>query len=81
VSRFLTALIGALSSQDAQAFGDAAAEYNAIKKIDPWMTSLLLQCKRTIVVEEPITKGDGGAADGSDEEPAEQVASDEEDLS
>ena len=78
---FLTALIGALSSQNAQAFGDAAAEYNAIKKIDPWMTSLLLQCKRTIIVEEPVSLS--VAADESDEEaePAKQVASDEEDLS
>jgi hypothetical protein len=74
----LTALIAALSGQNAQAFGDAAAEYNAIKKIDPWLTTLLLQCKRTIVVEEPEAE----AADESDgEAPAAQAASDDEDLS
>jgi hypothetical protein len=42
---------------------------------------VLLQCKRTIIVEEPVSLS--VAADESDEEaePAKQVASDEEDLS
>jgi len=79
--KFISALIAALSENNADAFGAASAEYNAIKKIDPWMTSLLLQCKRSIVVEEPEEEeeeeyeeeeaaggGGGGGAAAEDEE-------------
>lgn len=40
---FVAALIAALETHNSEAFGVAASEYNSIKKIDPWMTTLLLQ--------------------------------------
>ena len=76
--RFLTSILAAMSSQDAPGFADASAEFNAIKKIDPWMTRLLLQAKRTIVVE---AAPEGDEESDEETEPAAQAASDDEDLS
>ena len=73
--KFVTAILGAVSDQNAEAFGLAAAEFNTVKKIDPWMTTLLLQCKRQIAVEVEAVE-----EVGSDEEDAEpQVADEDED--
>jgi len=47
--KFLRSLLSAVTSHNSEAFGEAAAEFNSIKKIDPWMTSLLLKCKRGLV--------------------------------
>jgi len=69
--KFVAGLLAALNGNDPEGFGAAAAEYNSIKKIDPWMTRVLLTCKRSIVAE--------NAAD-EEEEPEEQVADEDEDL-
>jgi alpha-soluble NSF attachment protein len=77
--KFLRAILAAVTSHNSEAFGEAAADFNSVKKIDPWMTSLLLKCKRSLIAE------NGGEDESEeeeeidvDEEPA--AADEEEDL-
>jgi len=73
--KFVRDIQASVAGQDAKAFGLAAADFNSIKKIDPWMTSLLLQCKRGIASEpEEPEEGDGA------EEVEAQEADEDEDL-
>jgi alpha-soluble NSF attachment protein len=68
--KFISALLAAVNTEKSDAFGAACADFNSVKKIDPWMTSLLLVIKRQIPVEaeaEPETAAAGAAAD-SDED-------------
>jgi alpha-soluble NSF attachment protein len=70
--KFINEALAALKDHNKDAFGTAAAEYNQIKKLDPWMTSLLLKAKRSIPEEEGEVE--------EEEEPEPQTADDDEDL-
>jgi len=73
--QFVAKLLQALAEQNAEQFGAACADFSAIKPLDPWMTTLLLACKRTIPADAPEEEED----EEEDDEP--QEADEEEDLS
>ena len=73
-SKFLEQILAAMKDGDKEAFGVAAQEYNQIKKLDPWMTKLLLKAKRAIPEEEEEEEEEEEA------EPEPQTADDDEDL-
>lgn len=56
--RFVQAVIEAVQNNDAGAFAAAAKEFQSVKKMDPWMISILLKSKRGI---------DKATADGAEE--------------
>lgn len=49
---FATQLVEAYTAEDAQAFGQACADFNTIRKLPPDAISMLSKCKRAITVEE-----------------------------
>lgn len=64
--RFIVQILDAVDNFDAQAFAMAAKEFNSIKKIDPWMTSMLLKSKRLIDQATAVGAEEGT---GEDEDP------------
>jgi alpha-soluble NSF attachment protein len=69
--KLIVGLLSAVKENDKAAFSTVAADYNNVKKIDPWMTSLLLSIKRLIPEDEE---------DDEEDEVEPQIADDEEDL-
>jgi len=74
---FLVGVSSAFEAGSAQQFGAACAEFNSIKKIDPWMTTVLLAAKGLIPEEEQESEPE---EEDSDEDGADQNE-EEEDLS
>lgn len=68
---FASKLIEAYAAEDAQALGQACADYDAIRKLTPDDIHMLNKCKRCITVEED----EAAAANPQDEE--EEVVEDE----
>ena len=59
----LEALCAACESQDEEAVATAAAEYDRVKRLDPWTTKLLLAVKDTCVaaeLPEPVVEAAAG---------------------
>eukprot|EP00620_Florenciella_sp_RCC1587_P012140 CAMPEP_0182573346 /NCGR_PEP_ID=MMETSP1324-20130603/19647_1 /TAXON_ID=236786 /ORGANISM="Florenciella sp., Strain RCC1587" /LENGTH=387 /DNA_ID=CAMNT_0024788439 /DNA_START=55 /DNA_END=1219 /DNA_ORIENTATION=+ len=68
---FITGVIEGVENLDLDGFSAACAEYNKIKKIDPWMTSMLLKSRRIIQSQvEGDDEGAGGDDGGAEEEEA-----------
>jgi len=59
-----TALVEAVDNHDPDAIAQAAADYDKVKKLDPWMTKVLLAIKATIHEDEL----QGGAAPPDDDD-------------
>ena len=59
----LEALCAACESQDEEAVATAAAEYDRVKRLDPWTTKLLLAVKDTCAaaeLPEPVVEAAAG---------------------
>ena len=59
----LEALCAACESQDEEAVATAAAEYDRVKRLDPWTTKLLLAVKDTcasVELPEPVVEAAAG---------------------
>lgn len=76
---FMTALVDAVETQSAQEFKDACGEFNGFKKLDPWLTRMLLVSKRRLG---ELDGEEGEGEEGAGEEPEEDLNGpvEEEDL-
>lgn len=67
--KLASALVDAVSRQDATAYTDAVYQFDSIKKLDPWHTNLLLAIKRLLgggaqaaVGADAVEASEGGAS-------------------
>jgi len=53
--KFLQDLVNACDNMDAEAFTQVVAEFDAISKLDPWKTTILLRIKKKLKSEESMS--------------------------
>lgn len=64
---FVLALIQAIEQQNADALAAASSDFNSIKRLDPWIVSILLDVKKDMTPPEPELEDDGEEHNGEND--------------